>query len=346
MILMFGDLHFAPGGAVTEFGYTEREMEALDTCQWIAEAILLDKPRVVVCMGDTGHNNSLVEMSSLSAIAIGFTRIRTACDTVGCKFVILSGNHDQFSDDGSISLVNALKPYGHVVENYAVIDGVAFLSFYSDLQGFIDDFGRILGVQTLCMHQDVVGAQMNANRKSDFGVYAEQLKEVPNVFNGHYHKPHVVGHVTMVGSACYHNFSDQYDRTSDDQRGIVLFDEEKRTIDRIANPHTSLYQTVELPKDLDPSGANMVMANLPKGRVNLRIKGTPYQIEWIRKGDWSRYELKSMRLVPLVESSTVEVKEGSQQMTPGDAIGTFVDNVETDLDRSKLKASGLQYLGR
>ena len=345
--LIFGDLHFHNAGPVTK-GYTEQLDICFKTCQWIAELIGVHKPDIVINLGDTNHSLGYVDLLAVDAMYWGMKVIADACRTQKAPYVIMSGNHDQYSRDGRYGIVTIFRDLGLIVADSMDIPEYDMLAvaYHRDEAEFLK---RIQGCERkyLFMHQDISGSMVSKNYYIEDGVDPVDLRNFERVFNGHLHHPSKVTglasgtDVTMVGSPIYHNFQDHI---QEQPRGILLLDTQGDE-SRMWNPATPFYHTMELFTNEDAAQIRTLLKTYDIERINMRFITTDAWMQEVEKtrSKWDR-QYKSLKYVIRDKEVVAEPEMISMDTGFSEALDSYVELAETDLNKEQLRQMGKDIL--
>lgn len=343
--LVFGDLHFASSGAVTE-EYTEKLDICINTCEWIADQIRENKPDWVINLGDVNHALGYVDIITLEAMREGMERVNMACRDLSILHVILSGNHDQYSKDGSFTVVNMFGSI-RAVGGWSLFNDKSFaiIDYHKDESSFYTALGECRECPILFMHQDIKGTLIGPKSYMPTGITIAALEAFKIVFNGHLHYPSnnqsldTGTLIINVGSPIYHNFTDYVHEL---ERGIVVYDSDKghglESITRIPNPCTPYYHTVKSREELDEFKAK----ELDLSRVNLRVVTEHDNL--LKVVADNKHAYKSTKLIKQTSKENVEVGEVDVGMSPLMAVKSYVQHADTDLNKDDLFKIGQEIL--
>ncbi len=284
-VLVFSDLHF----------FHTRSSYLLETCRWIADEIERTTPDLVVFGGDANHTHDYIDIETLEALTRGFSEIISRLPECA-DFVVIPGNHDQASSDGKQTVLSIFRGHTRVsvmdTPSCSSCGRFVFAPYPPTAPKQLEDYTSALQV-----------ACLRAREKcSDLPILIShwELKDVPYkpgdtprgtrgriaegfklVVNGHYHHPVYYPSlngcpVLLVGSPCYHNYSDSI---VEEPRGVLLLaDTEDVGTSRVAcpgwwygrleNPHGPIYHTVKA-EDLPSFGA--ASATSLSKRLKLRV---------------------------------------------------------------------------
>ncbi len=257
------------------------------------------------------------------------------------KVHMLAGNHDTYfkntNDVNSPDLL--LREY----DNINVIDHPA--TIYIDEtpicmmpwicpENYQDSLDTINDTKAeICMgHFEIAGFAMYRGMESHDGLSKETFDKFDMVFSGHYHHKSDDGHIYYVGNPYELTWQDY-----NDPRGFHLFDLGTRKLEFVRNPY-SMFARVEYddkeqePVDLD----------------SLDLQGKYVKLVVVNKTDYYKFDRFTQKLynkgchdIKVVEDMS-EFQEGEIDETINledtlSVLGHYVDSIETDLDKEKIK---------
>jgi len=346
-ILMYGDLHFQEKGN-QEVSFNSKIMpicgingECLATCFWIAAAIRATKPNMVVNMGDLVESAGQVDMYTLYSLLEGIQAIDLACEEVECSHYILVGNHDQADYEGKFHICKALSSFkGVVVEGIDLWENMAFISYRRNtgLTQTMIESARDVGAEYLFLHTDIKGARLRGSTMAKEGFDADFV-EAKAIFVGHHHHPQVIGSRTYcVGSCMYHDYRDS---VVDLPRGIFTFDTETGQHERIANPYTSVFWSVDINRAED---VNLIPQRPVgfQGRLNLRIRADTEFLEVVKSASSS---WPDAQIVPISHENVVPRVQIDPKDAPIEVLDKHIDTeAPAELDKGTLKKLGREAM--
>jgi hypothetical protein len=274
--------------------------------------------------------------------------IMKACKSVAARFVIMPGNHDAYSRD--YSALEAFQGIGaDVVWKPTVYDDVFGAMPYCKnaeiATAQLKDLEK--RSQLTLVHLDVKGGSYFTGFDSDIGIDPEDL-EGP-IYGGHYHHPHTIGPIELIGSVMHHNFTDSVRKGV--ARGILVLEVNEDgsiTEERIPNPHTTIYHKTDWTKKKERIRTIKLYGKFQK-RMHLRVKCEVDKVNEVKEELAERFpELLSLAVVG-VSDETQEVKRDTAvkvDTNPEDAMAAYVKNkgVPQGLDEDKLLALGKELL--
>lgn len=217
-ILMVGDAHVT----VDELDDAGRLLDLVE------EVVELEKPDIVVFMGDQHHNHAVVRIEVLDFWRKRLNRLPRK------GIFMLVGNHDrstnQTLDMNSLaydcnvirklaSVCIAPRPYDHVsVDDPNWPSDVFLMPWVPDAQ-FAKAIEAVPDNAILLCHQTFNGAMYENGFYAPDGVDPKIVARFKRVFSGHIHKPQSFANIEYVGAPRWRIMSDANER-----RALVLYD--------------------------------------------------------------------------------------------------------------------------
>jgi len=294
---------------------------------------------VVLVLGDTFDRRKYVNFYALQrAKEMFFDRLANAGITVH----MLAGNHDTyFKNTNDVNSPDLLLREYH---NINVIDHPATV-YVDDTpicmmpwicpENYQDSIDTIKDTKAeICMgHFEIAGFAMYRGMESHEGLSKETFDKFDMVFSGHYHHKSDDGHIYYVGNPYELTWQDY-----NDPRGFHLFDLGSRQLTFIRNPY-SMFARVEYDdKDQDPVDLD-----------SLDLTGKYVKLVVVNKTDYYKFDRFTQKLynkgchdIKVVEDMS-EFSEGEladESINLEDTLsvlGHYIDSVETDLDKEKIK---------
>lgn len=226
-ILMYSDIHISKTSSILPLTYegskyTYRQQMIIDTGKYIANLADEYKPDLIINLGDTFDQHTITSYD-----------IDTASEFFKCfkylniPHLVVVGNHEMInynfnaiqllsnitnitviSEPCSVSANNIMAMYAKHTDNENKPDTtLAFIPYcnHHDILEFPKgDF--------LFSHLDIQGASIRGDITLADGISTSVLKQQYKlVFNGHIHKPSIIGNIINVGSTTTHSFADDND---------------------------------------------------------------------------------------------------------------------------------------
>jgi len=331
--ILYSDLHIRP----------ERQEDCLTALKQICDAALEHKA-IVINGGDTFHTRGLIRTSCFDALWKEYHRWHQ----LGVTQYLVVGNHDQEDKAGEIHPMRAFEFDGwKVIEKPEAHDGIVFCPYIDKInEETIKEMESLVSRKKkfAVVHWGFLGAMMNDRIADLDGVPVEWMKNFEKVWSGHYHYKSVIENIQYIGSPIQHTFSEMgYDQ------GYWLWDKTKNKAEFF--PITGTSKHVEVVKDLD---SGTTAWSVPKKDIAARdfvrvvLKGDKTKVAAISKAEVQKFvgdcETIQIRREPEeTDTSRLGIKKASITNT-SELVTKYVDFVETELDKSKLKKMGLELL--
>ncbi len=257
------------------------------------------------------------------------------------KVHMLAGNHDTYfkntNDVNSPDLL--LREY----ENINVIDHPA--TIYVDEtpicmmpwicpENYQDSLDTIKDTKAeICMgHFEIAGFAMYRGMESHEGLSKETFDKFDMVFSGHYHHRSDDGHIYYLGNPYELTWQDY-----NDPRGFHLFDLGSRKLEFIRNPY-SMFERLEY-NDKEQEPIDIDELDLASKYVKLVVanKTDYYKFDKFIQKLYNKgcYDIKIVE--DMSEFQEGEIDESINLEDTLSVLGHYVDSIETDLDKEKIK---------
>lgn len=215
--VVFGDLHVSQKTL-------DRSLDVLARVRVLAQT----HDAMVICTGDFWHQRGVLNVRQMDALLDELDQWK------GIEFVIIPGNHDQVSQDGTIHGVRMFGAYPNITIATEPLlwhhSKVAFLPWREEPGEQAKLFAQLEGgvPWTVFAHAEVQGATTNGSHISPGRVsIAEVEADTRACYCGHYHKRQKLGaHTWYLGSPFEQNFGER-----DMPHGVALIEEGR------AEPH-------------------------------------------------------------------------------------------------------------
>jgi DNA repair exonuclease SbcCD nuclease subunit len=292
----------------------------------------------VLILGDTFDRRKYVNFYALQrAKEMFFDKLANR----NIKVHMLAGNHDTYfkntNDVNSPDLL--LREY----DNINVIDHPA--TIYVDEtpicmmpwicpENYQDSIDTINDTKAeICMgHFEIAGFAMYRGMESHEGLSKETFDKFDLVFSGHYHHRSDDGHIYYLGNPYELTWQD-----FNDPRGFHLFDIGSRKLEFVRNPY-SMFERLEY-DDKEQEPVNLDELDLQSKYVKLVV---------VNKTDYYKFDKFVQKLynkgchdIKVVEDMSEfqegEIDESINLEDTLSVLGHYVDSIETDLDKEKIK---------
>ena len=255
---------------------------------------------------------------------------------------IIIGNHDTYYKN--TNEVNALqnleiskgaKVYTRTTE--VEFDGlpILFIPWICD-DNESDSVQKINDTQaTIAMgHLEVKGFEMHNGHFNDHGQEKAMFKRFEKVMSGHFHKKSDDGQIYYLGT--------QYEMTWSDYgcpKGFHIFDTDTRDLTRVSNPDTIFKKLIYNDKETNYDAIDL--SEYDKSFVKLYISNRT-DVEMYERLMDKFYNSINVHAIDVIEEPTdigASVREdileqGEDTLT---FLGNYIDQVDSELDKQKLK---------
>jgi DNA repair exonuclease SbcCD nuclease subunit len=366
-ILTFSDLHW----------FRTRLPELKDTCKWISDMIIEHDPDLLVFCGDLNHSHGYIDIPTLQAMCDSMWYIADTAEAEGVKFFMVPGNHDQATKAARDTVMSVFhdglgvqvctKPTRESIVAKRDDDDAISIVLAPYPPSSEDEHKEYLAELSVAVEPEV--DIMFSHWEIEDLPYRPTDTEVKNtphmmesswldcsrlVVNGHYHHPTKhKGHVVLVGSPIYMNYSDN---PVADPRGMCLIEWDGAAggghIRRLENPHGPIYMTV---KACDVGGQSVVgvLGSVNEAlheRTRLRIK-IGSDDDWTDKFRGRLIQLKercaSVSITGKVSAKELVALDDAPVVQTVDPITVMEDHVKnstTTLDAALLVKIGRELL--
>jgi len=222
-----------------------------------------------ILLGDLLDNKAIVRAECLNLYYKRFKESKL-------NFIVLVGNHDLISLDSKEHSLETLKELKNVtiIDEPQVIDNVFFVPYIHDLVALKSVLASN-SVDTLMIHQGIVGYDYGNGYKAEEGVVKEQLSSFKRVIAGHFHKYQHEDKLTFLGTP----FSKSFGETDQD-KFIACYETETQSLELIKSnfpQHKSLNVDCSSPQEI----------NLVEGDIyRFILNGTQEQINSFPKKEY------------------------------------------------------------
>jgi DNA repair exonuclease SbcCD nuclease subunit len=292
----------------------------------------------VLVLGDTFDRRKYVNFYALQrAKEMFFDKLRDK----NIQVHMLAGNHDTYfkntNDVNSPDLL--LKEYSNinVIDDpeTIVVDGhsICMMPWIcpENYQASLDHINQTTA--DICMgHFEIAGFAMYRGMESHDGLSKETFQKFDMVFSGHYHHKSDDGHIYYLGNPYELTWQDY-----NDPRGFHLFDLSTRKLTFIRNDYTMFARVEYNDKEQEP--VDLDSLDLQHKYVKLVV---------VNKTDYYKFDRFVQKLynkgchdIKVVEDMSEfqegEIDESINLEDTLSVLGHYVDSIETDLDKEKIK---------
>lgn len=350
-ILMFADLHahnFSQFASTLPGGRNSRLQNTLDVLKEIADYCVAEQIDYVFCLGDVFHSRVKIDVDVYQATWLAFKKISEVVE----QMFILVGNHDTYTRDGSRHSLEAFRAFATVIDRPVVekvtkwlpdgrfsyvVDGGSFTfaahPFTTDIERW-KEFTHIMPkVDFFLFHQGVCEATVGAfdiSVKAEVSYHDFPLDRAQLCLGGHYHKHQWLGgqgRVAFVGSPLQHNFGER----ADGIKGWMVIDTTEGEDVQVEStaPRFFLFDSYE-----DFCGSNLTAAQIEENYV--RVKCTTEQAQNLHPAIQAELTAPAVYVEKRIDESVI----GDDR----ELLKTYVEQTDSDLDRDRLVALGMELL--
>jgi hypothetical protein len=200
---------------------------------------------------------------------------------------------------------------------------------YSESLKFIEK----CDAQILMGHLELTGFDMMKGVKNTHGMDASTFARFEQVYSGHFHTRSTQGNITYLGSQMEFTWADAHD-----QKYFHVFDTDTRSIEMVANPLTMFEKVVYDDSKMDYNVLTVSQLKDKFVKVVVAKKNDPYAFDKFidRIQDLGVHDLKIAETFDEFTGTNVD-DEGISVEDTTDLLYSYIDNVETELDKDKIK---------
>ena len=261
----------------------------------------------------------------------------------GIHMDIIPGNHDVFYKNTN-ELCSLKELLGYYTSNVNIImkpkvidyDGCAIaLVPWINSENYVDSikFIKSCKASILGSHLELIGFDMMKGLPNAHGMTTEHFDRFEMVLSGHFHTKSSQGNIHYLGSQMEFTWAD-----ADDPKYFHVLDTETREITPVRNPYTIFEKVVYNDEKIDYNNYDITTVNNKFVKVIVAKKTDPYMFDKFidALNTQNLYELKIAEtfdefIGENVQDEAVSVEDTTQ------LLDSYVDAVETDLDKDKIK---------
>lgn len=261
----------------------------------------------------------------------------------GIHMDIIPGNHDVFYKNTN-ELCSLKELLGYYTSNVNIVmkpkvldyDGcsIALLPWINS-ENYVDsiNFIKTCKASILGAHLELVGFDMMKGLPNAHGMTTEHFDRFEMVLSGHFHTKSSQGNIHYLGSQMEFTWAD-----ADDPKYFHVLDTETRELTPVCNPHTIFEKVVYNDEETDYNSYDVTRLNDKFIKVIVAKKKDPYMFDrFIDKiNQQNIYELKIAETFDEFIGENISDEVVSLEDTT-QLLDSYVDAVETDLDKDKIK---------
>jgi len=294
----------------------------------------------IVHLGDYYDNRKFINFRALNRNRNHFLK---PLRQNGITMDIIRGNHDTYyKNTGELNSLKELL--GHYMNEVNIINDPTVLDFdgfkfglvpWIDSQNEKDCLKFISNAKCdwLGGHFDIEGYEMMKGRKCEHGLDRSIFKRFERVLSGHFHTKSNQDNIDYLGSQMEFFWNDAHDK-----KYFHILDTNTRELKPINNPHT-LFHRIHY-DDTNRDYMDYDVSDLDYKFVKIVVINKTNQFTFDRFVD--RIQNKKIHELKIAENfsefvgSSVE-DEGISLEDTTTLLNTYVDNVDTDLDKDLIK---------
>lgn len=294
----------------------------------------------ILHLGDYYEHRKFVNFKALNANRKHFLE---PMRDLGITMDIIPGNHDVFYKNTN-ELCSLKELLGHFTSNVNIImepkvidyDGckVAVVPWINN-ENYVEytDFISKCNASIVGAHLELVGFDMHKGMPNPHGMGTELFKRFEMVLSGHFHTKSSQGNIHYLGSQMEFTWNDV-----DDPKYFHVLDTETREITAIRNPITMFKKFVYNDEETEYNTTDMSQFDDKFVKLIVANKTDLYQFDRFvdKLQDANTHDLKIAESFEEYKGDNVGDEDISLEDTK-DLLDTYVDAVETDLDKDNIK---------
>src|SRR6056300_1487692 len=259
---------------------------------------------------------------------------------------IIVGNHDTYyKNTNEVNSVTELfttfdgkhEPWIYTGPKEVEIGGCRMLFLPWICEDNYDDpiFSIDHSTADICMgHLEIKGFEMMTGHYNEHGLESKQFKRFEKVISGHFHKKSDDGHVYYLGSQYQIMWSDY-----NCPKGFHIFDTETRELERIPNPMAIFKKLMYNDKETDYTNFDLTPYENCFVKMFVTNKTNEEMYNRLVEKFYNKTNIHELQIIedPVDIKQTVRsdiLEQGEDTMT---FLNNYIDQIDTDLDRNKLK---------
>lgn len=295
----------------------------------------------IIHLGDYYDNRKVINIKALNHNRKHFLQ---EMRKRGMTMDIVPGNHDTYFKNTND--MNSLKELlGHFMNEVNIIMEPTVMEYGSLKIAMLpwicqDNYDKSLEFIANCKadwlaaHLELNGFEMMRGVKSTHGMSHDLFQKFELVLTGHYHCQSRKDNIWYLGSQMEFFWSDAHD-----SKFFTIIDTEKRSLNRIRNPYTLFEKIVYNDKETDYNKYDVKKLNKKFVKVVVVERSDTFAFDQFidRIQSQDIYDLKISENFNEFIGANVD-DEGLQVDDTPQLMDDYVDGVETDLDKDKIKS--------
>src|SRR6056300_122301 len=183
-------------------------------------------------------------------------------------------------------------------------------------------------------HLEIKGFEMHKGVMNDHGLERDQFKRFEKVISGHFHKKSDDGHVYYLGTQYQIMWSDH-----NCPKGFHIFDTETRELERIPNPLVIFKKLIYDDRETDYTNFDLTPYENCFVKMFVSYKTNESMYNKLVESFYNKTNIHELQIIedPIDIKQTVRsdiLDQGEDTMT---FLNNYIDQIDTDLDKNKLK---------
>lgn len=303
--------------------------------------LLKNNIKHIIHLGDAYEHRRFINFKALNANRKHFLeKLRE----YGITMDIILGNHDCYYKNTND--LNSLKELmGHYMNEVNIIVRPTVLEYDGTRVGLVPWIAPDIEKETMkflknckcdiiMAHLELSGFDVTPGQKMVGGMDPQIFSNFEMVFSGHYHTSSSIGNITYLGAQMEFFWNDAHD-----PKYFHIFDTKTRQLTPVRNPLT-VYEKIYYDDTADTDYLKMDVSYLRDKFVKVYVmnKSNLFVFERFidRIQDSQVYELKIAENFQEFLGESVS-DEHVKLANTEELLNTYIDNIETQLDKSKIK---------
>jgi len=138
-ILYYSDIHFREKGSFIPWNrqenrFTKELNRILNSMYWLSEIVEVEKPDLLLCLGDIFNNLVIQSSPTLDASGLAFSQLKETCKRLGVEHWLIPGNHDYYGKyNNAIYSIRVLEGFfDRVFYEPVYEDNTLYLPYFTD----------------------------------------------------------------------------------------------------------------------------------------------------------------------------------------------------------------------
>lgn len=329
-IFLYSDLHISKTSSILpnhySDKYTYRQNMIIETGKFLADVIRMHKPDLIINLGDTFDQHTITSYD----VEVASEFFKNFNEFESTPHLVVVGNHEMVNSTyNAVALLNNIpniEVISQACTKEILGEKLAFLPYcdYTDLLSFPEG-------SYLFSHQDIQGSIIRGDFALPDGLAPAELKKhYKLIFNGHIHKPSILGNVVNVGSITTHSFSDDEDSVPQ----CYIFDTQTMDLKTFKINSCPLFRKIGISYSVNE--LNQFLGNLDANYKYIIQCTCPHSM---------REEVKQiLDDCSIIVNSRINTKVDKVKETTADVIEEFVTLANIDIKKSFKEFLNIQEL--